>query len=160
MIDGETPTLSTAAVGTISATTTPIQLLLLSIAGHLCVCMCMCMCGHHFQQTGHQPGVLLSILLMISCPLTRMRILSRELGSAVPSSASLLILHTQTYVAFTYGTPLPLSATVSIRPSCAIGLVLNLSGHAFSLPMTFTTKNRYRGNSSRRSSTNGSFLFR
>ena len=60
-----------------------------------------------------------------SCPLTRMRLLSRELGSAVPSRASLLILNTQTYVAFTYGRPLPLPATVSFRPSCAIGLVSN-----------------------------------
>ena len=122
--------------------------------------VCLCLCGHHFQQTGHQPGVLLSTLLMINCPITRMRILSHELGSAVPSRASLLILHTQTYVAFTYGTPLPLPATVSIRPPCAIGLVLNLSGHAISLPMTFTTENRYRASSSQSSSTNWSFLCR
>ena len=38
MIIGKTPTLSTAAVGTIAAITTPINLLLLSIAGQLCVC--------------------------------------------------------------------------------------------------------------------------
>ena len=41
MIDGETPTLSTAAGGTVVATTTPIQILLVSIAGQLCVCICM-----------------------------------------------------------------------------------------------------------------------
>ena len=144
MIDGETLILSTLAEATITATTTAIQLLLLSIAGHLCVCLCI----HHFQQTGHQPGVLLSKPLMISCPLTRMRILSRELGSAVPSRASLFILHTQTYVAFTYGTPPLLPATVSIRPSCAIGLLSNSSGHTIALPMTFTTENRCRASSS------------
>ena len=51
--------------------------------------------------------VLLSILLMISCSLTRMRVWSHDFISAVPSRVSLLILHTQPYVAFTYGIPLP-----------------------------------------------------
>ena len=158
MINGETLTLSTSAVATIAATTTPIQLLLLSIAGHLCIYMYVCV-GIIFSRLGIN-RVLLSLLLMISCSLTRMRLLSRELGSTVPSRASLLILHTQTYVAFTYGHLLPLLATVSIRPSCAIGLVSNLSCHTVALPMTFTTENRYMASSSQSSSTNGSFLFR
>ena len=39
MIDGETPTLSIAAVRTIAVTITPILLLLLSIAEQLCLCV-------------------------------------------------------------------------------------------------------------------------
>ena len=55
----------------IAATTTPIQLLPLSIAGHFCVCICMFVII--FSRL-----VLLSKLLMISCSLTRMILLSRE----------------------------------------------------------------------------------
>ena len=159
MIDGETLTLSTSAVATVAATT-PILLLLLLIAGHLCVCICMFVWSSFSADWASTGGTLVKTAHDYSCPLTRMRLLSRELGSAVPSRASLLILHTQTYVAFTYGHPLPLPATVSIRPSCAIGLVSNLSGHTIALSMTFTTENRYRASSSQSSSTNGSFLFR
>ena len=90
-----------------------------AIAGQLCVCMFMFVWSSFSADWASTGGTLVK-LLMISCPLPRMRLLSRELGSAVPSRASLLILHTKTYVAFTYGHPLLLPATVSIRPSLSL----------------------------------------
>ena len=52
----------------------------------------------------------------VPCPRSRLRVWSRELGSAVPSRVSLLILHTHRLnLVLTYGIPLLLPVTVSIR---------------------------------------------
>ena len=58
--------------------------------------------GHHFEQIGHQPGMVanpargqLNRENGIFLGPVRLRVWSRELGSAVPSRVSLLILHTQ-----------------------------------------------------------------
>ena len=131
---------------------------------------CPSKCGHHFQQTEHQPGIVanpacgqLNRETEFSLSLSRLRVWSRELDSAVPSRVSPLILHTQAKS----GAYLPDSTSPSrfplrfpLEPSCAIGLVPRLPGHAFALPMAFTTENRHRTNSSQGSSINGNFLFR
>ena len=70
--------------------------------------------------------VWLPILLVVSStgktefalsPRSRLRIWSHKLVSAVPSRVSPLILHStpRLNLVLTYGTPLPLSATASIR---------------------------------------------
>ena len=88
--------------------------------------MCMCLCGHHFQQTDeHQPGMYGCQSYSwsaeqgkrnVPCPCLRLIVWSRELGSVVPSRVSLLTFSTpRLNLVLTYGTPLPLPATVSIR---------------------------------------------
>ena len=159
MIDGETLTLSTSAVATIAATTTPIQVLLLSIAGHLYVCICMFVWSSFSEDWASTRGALVNPARGQLSPYANENFVSRvRFGRPVPCQPA----HSPhpDLVAFTYGHPLPLPTTVSIRPSCAIGLVSNLSGHTIVLPMAFTTENRYRASSSQSSSTNGSFLFR
>ena len=59
--------------------------------------------GHHIEQTGHQTAVWLPILHVFSwteklyfpCPGSRLRIWSRETGSAFLSRVSPLIFQTQ-----------------------------------------------------------------
>ena len=71
-----------------------------------------CMQAHHIQQTGHRLGVLLPILLvgqgksLFPCPRSRLTFWFRERGSAVPSRASPLILHTQTESGASFRDPL------------------------------------------------------
>ena len=97
------------------------------------------------------------------CPRSRPRLRSCELGSAVPSRVSPLILHTKAESGAYLRDSTP-SSRFSLRfplePPCAIGLVPSLSGHAIALPMAFTTETRHRASSSQGSSINGSFLFR
>ena len=92
------------------------------------------------------------------CPRSRLRIWSRELGSAVPSRASPLILHTQAesgaYLR-DYIAPSRFPLRLTLESSCAIGLVPSLSGHAIALPMAFATENRHRAISFQGSSING-----
>ena len=98
------------------------------------------------------------------CPRSRLRVWSRELGLAVPSRVSLLILHTQAESGAylrdsTPSSRLPLR--FPLEPSCSIKIVPSLSGHTIALPMAFTTENLpAQGQSFSGSSTNGSFLFR
>ena len=70
---------------------------------------------------------------IFSCPLTCLRIWSRETGSAVPSRISLLILHTQTesgaYLRDFSRVPRR-RPFICIKPPNAIGPVPSLSGHA------------------------------
>ena len=97
------------------------------------------------------------------CPRSRLRVWSRELGSAVPSRVSPLVLHTQAesgaYLR-DYTSPSRFPLLFPLEPPCAIGLVPSLSGHSIALPMAFTTENRHRASSSQGSSINGSFLLR
>ena len=131
----------------------------------------VCVCGHHLQQTGHQ---LAGMVADPACgqlnretgnfpsPRSRLRVWSRELGSAVPSRVSPLVLHTQVEsdANLRDSTSPCFPLRFPLEPSYAIGLVPSLSGHAIALPMAFTTENRHRGSSSQGSSTNESFLFR
>ena len=65
--------------------------------------VCKCMYSHHMKQsirsTGHQSCSSWSQLnrekIIFPCPRSRLRIWSRETGSAVPSRVALLLLHTQ-----------------------------------------------------------------
>ena len=68
------------------------------------MCGCVRVCGHHFQQNGHQPGMVANPACgqlaeqgkrNFPCPRSRLRVWSRQLGSAVPSRVSPLVLHTQ-----------------------------------------------------------------
>ena len=98
------------------------------------------------------------------CPRSRLRFWSRELGSAVLSRVSPLVLYTQAesgaYLRDSTSA-FPLSATVSIRTAKrAIGLVPSLSGHAIALPMALITESRHRASGSQGNAINGSFLFR
>ena len=96
-------------------------------------------------------------------PCPRLTVWSRELGSAVPSRVSPLVLHTQAESCFYLRDSTPPSRfplRFPLEPPCAIGLVPSLSGHATALPMAFTTENRHKPSSSQSSSKNGSFLFR
>ena len=62
------------------------------------------MCDRHFQQIGHQPGMVANPACGqlnrengdFPCHRSRLRVWSRDLGSAVPYRVSPLILHTQT----------------------------------------------------------------
>ena len=93
-----------------------------------------------------------------------MRVWSRELGSAVPSRVSPLILHTQAESDVTYGNPLPLPAfrygfhqnhAMRHRASTEFIIARNC------VPMAFTTENPpLQDQQSQGSSINGSFLFR
>ena len=107
-----------------------------------------CVCGHHFQQTGHQPGMVTNPACeqgkSFPWPRSRLRVWSRELGSAVPSRVSLLILHTKAESgAYLRDSTSPSRFPLRFppEPPCAIGLVPSLSGHAIALPMAFTTEN-------------------
>ena len=133
----------------------------------MCVCVCMVIT---FSSLGINQ-VWLPILLWSAeqgneCfpfPRSRLRVWSRELGSAVPSRISLLGLHTQAESGAYIRDSTALShfpLRFPLEPSCAIGLVPSLSGHAIALPMAFTTETRHRASSSQGSSINGSFLFR
>ena len=97
------------------------------------------------------------------CPHSRQTVWSRELGSAVPSRARLLILHTQAESGAYLRDSTPPSRfplRFPLEPPCAIGLVPSLSGHAIALQMALATMNRHRASSSPGRSINGSFLFR
>ena len=97
------------------------------------------------------------------CPRSRLRVCYRELGSAVPSLVSPLVLHTQAESgAYLRDSTSPSSFPLrfQLEPLCAIRLVPSLSGDGIALPMAFTTENRHRASSSQGSSINGSFLFR
>ena len=79
-----------------------------------------------------------------ACPRSRQRVWSRELGLAVPSRVSLLILHTQAESGAYLGDstlPSRFALRLPLEPSCAIGLVPSFSGHATVLTMAFTTEN-------------------
>ena len=97
------------------------------------------------------------------CPRSRLRFWSRELGSAVLSRVSPLVLYTQAesgaYLRDSTS-PSRFPLRFPLEPSCAIGLVPSLSGHAIALPMAFTTENRHRASSSQGNAINGVFLFR
>ena len=98
-----------------------------------------------------------------TCPRSRPSVWSRELGSAVPSPVSPLVLHIQAdsgaYLRDSMS-PSRFPLRFPLEPPFAIGLVPSLSDHAIALPMTFTTKNRFRASDSQGSSMNRSFLFR
>ena len=85
-----------------------------------CVCgggLCVCVCGHYFQQIGHRPGTDTNPacgqlnrgngIFNFPCPCSRLRVWSRELGSAVAFRVSTLILHTYVESYITYGTQFP-----------------------------------------------------
>ena len=88
------------------------------------------------------------------CPRSRLRVWSRELGLAVPSRVSLLILHTQAESGAYLRDSTPPSRfplRFPLEPSCTIGLVPSLSGYAIayrwrSLPRI----GRHRASSSQR----------
>ena len=85
------------------------------------------------------------------CPRSRLRVWSRELGSAVPSCVSPLIHHTRAESGAYLRDSNPLSCfplRFPLEPPCAIGLVPSLSGHAMVLPMASTSENRHRASSS------------
>ena len=115
--------------------------------------------------------VWLPILLVVSCsgktefPLcrrSRLRVWSRELGSAFPSRVSPLVVRPQAESGAYLWDSTPLSRfplRFPLEPPCAIGLNPSSSGHATALPMAFTTENRHRPCSSQGSSKNRSFLF-
>ena len=131
----------------------------------------VCVCGHHFQQTGHRPGMVANPARgqlnrkksSFPCPRSRLRVWSRELSSAVPSRVSPLILHYRAecgaYIRDSTP-PFRFPLLFPLEPPCATGIVPSLSDHTITLPMAFTTENRHRPSSSEGSSINGSFLFR
>ena len=88
------------------------------------------------------------------CPRSRLRVWSRELGSAVPSRVSPLVLHTQAESGAYTRDSTPLSATVSIRT-----VIRHRAGPEFIGSRKCVT-NWHRAGSSQGSSINGSFLFR
>ena len=92
-------------------------------------------------------------------PCLCLRFWSRELGSAVSSRVSPLILHTQAESGAYLREPTAPSHVplrFLLEPLCAIGLIVpSLSGHAIALPMAFTTENRQRSSNSQGSSING-----
>ena len=65
------------------------------------LCIHVWMYGHHIKQSIDQPGRVANLVRdqlkreHFPCPRSRLKIWSRETGSAVPSRVSLLILHTQ-----------------------------------------------------------------
>ena len=73
----------------------------------LFVCIYICMNGHHIQQSMDQPGKILLVVrkLYFICPRSRLRIWSRETGSAVPSRVSLLISTLRLNLVHTHGIP-------------------------------------------------------
>ena len=85
------------------------------------------------------------------CLHPRVRVWSRELGSAVPSPVSLLILHTQAQSGVYLRDSTPPSRFLlwlPSEPSCAIGLGRSLSGHAIGHRWRSPPKIRRNGASS------------
>ena len=70
--------------------------------------------------------------MFFPCPRLRLRIWSRETGSAVPSRVSLLISVLRLNLVLTYGIPPEFHGGVHLfaKPSYAIGSISSLSGHA------------------------------
>ena len=101
------------------------------------------MCSHTYSKSMDQPGKaanpphgqLNRRKIIFPCPRSRLRIWSRETGSAVPSRVSLLISILRINLIWCLLTGfLPSSAAVSIylfKPPNDIGSVLSVSGHAF-----------------------------
>ena len=98
-----------------------------------------CMYGHTYSESMNQSGQGCHSYSwsaeqgewIFPCPRSRLRVWSRETGSAIPSRVSLLILHTQAES----GAYLRDSSRVPrrrpfIKPPNAIGSVPSLSGHA------------------------------
>ena len=130
-----------------------------------------CVCDHHFQQTGHQPG-------MVDNPacgqLNRehgivpvaVRVWEFDLASWVrpsrPASARSFSTPKAEYGAYLrYSTsPYSFSLRFSLESPCTIGLVPSLSGQAIALSMAFITENQHSASSSQGSSINGSFLLK
>ena len=78
------------------------------------VCMYVCTVITYSSKSKDQPGKVLivnpasdqvNVEMNISCPRSRLRIWSRETGSAVPSRVSLLISIQRLNLVFTYGIP-------------------------------------------------------
>ena len=76
--------------------------------------MCVCTVITYSSKSKDQPGKVLivnpasdqvNVEMNISCPRSRLRIWSRETGSAVPSRVSLLISIQRLNLVFTYGIP-------------------------------------------------------
>ena len=84
------------------------------------VCIHVCMYGHTYSKSKDQPGKAanpargqLNRYISLSLPCSRLRIWSRETGSAVPSRVSLLIAILRLNIVLTTGF-LPSSAAASI----------------------------------------------
>ena len=101
--------------------------------------------------------------LIFPCPRSRLRIWSRETGSAVPSRVSLPILYTQAESGahsrnssrLTRGRPF-----IYLRALCAIGSVPTFSGHAIAYRWRSPPKvRRHRASSPQGSSSNECCLF-
>ena len=99
--------------------------------------MYVCMYGHHFQQSLDHPGMVANPALgqlnrekcFYPCFCSRLRIWSRETGSAVPSRASLLILHAQAESGAYSRDSSRFPRRRPHIPSTAIGLDPSLLGH-------------------------------
>ena len=101
---------------------------------------------------------------IFSCARSRLRIWSRQTGSAVPSCVSLPIsILSRLNLVLTHGIPPAFHDGVHLFiPSTAIGSVLNSSGHAIAYRWRSLPRARRRGASSRSqgSSSNGCRFFR
>ena len=95
--------------------------------------------------------------LIQPCPSSRLSIWSRGTGSAVPSRASLLILHTQAesgaYLRDSSLFPRRLRPFMYFKPPCVIGSVPSLSGNAVAYQWRLLPRVRQH----RASSSQGSF---
>ena len=74
--------------------------------------VCVCRYGHTYVKSKDQPGKVANLARgqlneqgkwIFPCPRSRLRIRSREMGSAVPSSVSLLISLLRLNLVLTYG---------------------------------------------------------
>ena len=102
--------------------------------------VCVCIYGHHFQQSMDQLGIFANPTRgqlnwtgkkwAFPCPCSRLRILSRGIGSAVLSRISLLILYTQAESGAYSRDPYRFPRRRPHIPPTVILPVPSLSGHA------------------------------
>ena len=118
--------------------------------------MYVCIYGHTYSKSMDQPGKVANPArgqlnrekFIFPCPRSRLRIWSRETGSAVPSRVSLLILHTQAESgAYSRGSSrVPRRCPfIYLKPPYAIGSVPSLSGHAIAYRWRSLPRVRRRG---------------
>ena len=118
--------------------------------------MYVCIYGHTYSKSMDQPGKVANPArgqlnrekIIFPCPRSRLRIWSRETGSAVPSRVSLLILHTQAESgAYSRGSSrVPRRCPfIYLKPPYAIGSVPSLSGHAIAYRWRSLPRVRRRG---------------
>ena len=155
----------------------PMQVLgayLRSIYIYICGSKYICMYSHYFLQSMDQPGKGYQSCLwsaeqekgIFPCARSRLRIWSRETGSAVPSRVSRSFSTFRLDLVLTHGIPPTFRGGIILivhlfRPRYAIGSVSSLSGHAIAYRWRLLPRVcRHSASSPQGSSSNGCCLFR